>query len=89
MSLVQALYGSVCGSFGMLLFAGTVLVPSDITAGSIGTNSVEPSSIDRSAVEGVDVHGDANLHRSLPLVAIRANAKNRHDQSAGTDKGER
>jgi hypothetical protein len=54
MSLVQALYGFVCGSFGMLLFTGTVLVPSNITAGSIGTNSVEPSSIDRSAVEGVD-----------------------------------
>jgi hypothetical protein len=31
-----------------------VLVPSDITAGSNGTNSVEPSSIDRSAVERVD-----------------------------------
>ena len=54
MSLVQALYGSVCSSFGMLLFADTVLVPSDITAGSVGTNSVEPSSIDRSAVERVD-----------------------------------
>ncbi len=54
MNLVQALYGFVCGSFGMLLFAGTVLVPSNITAGSIGTNSVEPSSIDRSAVERVD-----------------------------------
>src|SRR5258708_29812967 len=54
MSLVRAFYGSVCCSFGTLLFAGTVLVPSDMTAGSIGTNSVEPSSIDRSAVEGVD-----------------------------------
>src|SRR5258708_9552423 len=54
MSLVRAFYGCVGWSFGTLLFAGTVLVPSDMTAGSIGTNSVEPSSIDRSAVEGVD-----------------------------------
>src|SRR5713101_10030234 len=54
MSLVQALFLRVCGGVGMLLCAGTVLVPSNITAGSIGTNSVEPSSIDRSAVERVD-----------------------------------
>ena len=54
MSLVPALHGSICGSFGMLLFAGAALVPADITAGSIGASSVETSSIDMSAVEAVD-----------------------------------
>src|SRR5216683_768128 len=54
MSLVQALYRSVCGSLGMLLFAGTALAQADITTGSIGTNSVETSSIDMSAVDSVD-----------------------------------
>jgi hypothetical protein len=54
MSLVRALYCSVCGSFGMLLFAGTALAQADITAGSIGTNSVETSSTDMSAVDSVD-----------------------------------
>jgi hypothetical protein len=61
MSLVRALYCSVCGSFGMLLFAGMALAQADlatgsaeITAGSIVTNSVETSSIDVSAVESVD-----------------------------------
>src|SRR6266852_5547210 len=54
MSLVQALYRSLCGSFGMLLFAGTAIAQADITAGSIGTNSVETSSIDLSAVDSVD-----------------------------------
>ncbi len=53
MSLVSALYGSICGSFGMLLLASPALVP-DITPGSIGASSVETSSIDMSAVEGVD-----------------------------------
>jgi hypothetical protein len=54
MSLVPALHGSICGSFGMLLFAGAALVPADIAAGSIGASSVETSSIDMSAVEAVD-----------------------------------
>src|SRR6266404_7985466 len=54
MSLVTALHGSICGSFGMLLFAGAALVPADITADSIGASSVETSSIDMSAVEAVD-----------------------------------
>jgi hypothetical protein len=54
MSLVPALYSSVCGSFGMLLLAGAALVPADLTAGSIGASSVDTSSIDMSAVEGVD-----------------------------------
>jgi hypothetical protein len=54
MSRVQALYCSVCGSFGMLLFTSAALAQADITAGSIGTNSVETSSIDMSAVDGVD-----------------------------------
>jgi hypothetical protein len=54
MSLVRALYCSVCGSFGMLLFAGTALAQADITMGSIGTNSVETTSIDMSAVDSVD-----------------------------------
>jgi hypothetical protein len=54
MSLVEALYCSVCGSLGMLLFAGTALAQADITTGSIGTNSVETSSIDMSAVDSVD-----------------------------------
>ncbi len=54
MSLLGALYCSVCGSFGMLLFAATALAQADITMGSIGTNSVETSSIDMSAVDSVD-----------------------------------
>src|SRR5712692_1027689 len=54
MGLVRALYGCVCGSCGMLLFAGTALAQADITMGSIGTNSVETSSIDMSAVDSVD-----------------------------------
>src|SRR5467141_4516561 len=49
MSLVRALYGSVCGSFGMLLFA-----QADITTGSIRTTSVETSSIDMTAIDSVD-----------------------------------
>jgi hypothetical protein len=53
-NLVRALYGSVCGSFGMLLLGGTALAQADITARSISPNSVETSSIDMSAVEGVD-----------------------------------
>jgi hypothetical protein len=39
---------------GMLLFAGTELVPTDTTARSIGASSVETNPIDRSAIEGVD-----------------------------------
>jgi hypothetical protein len=39
-SLVPTLYGSICGSFGMLLLAGAALVLSDITAGSIGASPV-------------------------------------------------
>jgi hypothetical protein len=54
MSLVGAHYCSVCGGFGMLLFAGAALAQADIAAGSIGTNSVETSSIDMSAVDRVD-----------------------------------
>ena len=54
MSLVGALYCSVCGSFGMLLFAGTALAQADITTGSIGTNSVKTNSIDMRAVDSVD-----------------------------------
>jgi len=65
MSLVRALYGSVCGSFGMLLLAGTALaqapsLPSPASGGwkgrgdPIGANSVETSSIDISAVDSVD-----------------------------------
>src|SRR6266446_2096178 len=46
MSLVRALYCSVCGSFGMLLFAGTALAQADITMGSLGTNSVDMSAVD-------------------------------------------
>ncbi len=54
MSLVRALYRSVCGSFGMVVIAGTTLTLVDITAGSIGASSVETSSIDMSVIEGVD-----------------------------------
>src|SRR5258708_22083119 len=54
MSLVQTLYRSVCGRFGMLLFAGTALAQADIITGSIGTNSDDKSSVDMSAVDGVD-----------------------------------
>ena len=54
MSLVRALYRSVCGGFGMVVIAGTALTLVDITAGSIGASSVETSSIDMSVIEGVD-----------------------------------
>jgi hypothetical protein len=60
MSLARALYGSVCGSFGMLLVAGTAVAPADvtrgtiITRGSVGTNSVESGSIDGNAIDSVD-----------------------------------
>ena len=54
MSLVQVLYSSACGSFGMLLFAGAALAQADITTGSMGANSVETSSIDMSVVDSVD-----------------------------------
>jgi hypothetical protein len=60
MSLARALYGSVCGSFGMLLVAGSTVAPADvtrdslITRGSIGTNSVESGSIDRNAIDSAD-----------------------------------
>src|SRR5260370_18269781 len=54
MSLVQVLYSSACGSFGMLLFAGAALAQADITTGSMGANSVEASSIDMSVVDSVD-----------------------------------
>ena len=54
MSLARALYCSACGSFGMLLLAGTALAQADITTGSIGTNSVETIPIDMSAVDSVD-----------------------------------
>ena len=53
MSLARILYGFVCGSFGMLLFAGTVLAPADITTDSIGTDSVKSSPIDRSAIDSI------------------------------------
>src|SRR5882672_6763290 len=45
MSLVRALYGSVCGTFGMLLFA-----QAEITTGSIRTTS----SINTTAIDSVD-----------------------------------
>jgi len=54
MNLVWALYGSLRGSFGMLLFAGTALTLAEMTAGPIGASAVETGSIDMSAVEGVD-----------------------------------
>ncbi len=54
MSLVRSLHCSVCGSFGILLFAGTALNEAETTMGSIGTNSVETSSINMSAVNNVD-----------------------------------
>ncbi len=54
MSIVGAHYCSICGGFGMLLYAGAALAQADITAGSIGPNSVETSSIDMSAVDRVD-----------------------------------
>ncbi len=66
MGLARALYGCVYGSFAMLLIAGTAIAPADITTAgtaaapadittpSIGTNSVESGSIDRSAVDSVD-----------------------------------
>src|SRR5712664_4394408 len=54
MSLVQVLYSSACGSFGMLLFVGAALAQADIATGSMGANSVETSSIDLSVVDSVD-----------------------------------
>src|SRR5215831_18453555 len=54
MSLVRSLYYSMCGSFGMLLFANTTLDKAEITPGSIGTNSVETSSIDMRTVDSTD-----------------------------------
>src|SRR5215470_3249181 len=48
------LYCCAAGSFGMLLFAGPALAQADKTAGSIGTNLIETSSIDMSAIDGVD-----------------------------------
>jgi len=38
----------------VLLFAGTAVAPADVATGSIRAKSVEPSSIDRSAVDSVD-----------------------------------
>jgi hypothetical protein len=55
MSLVRALYGSVCGCFGILLLGGTVLAPADTTTASTGSNSVEPSSINPSAIDNDSV----------------------------------
>src|SRR5215813_8846233 len=49
MGLLRALYGSVCGSLGMLLFA-----QADMTTGSIRTPSVETGSIDMAAIDRVD-----------------------------------
>jgi hypothetical protein len=51
---VGAHYYSVCGGFGMLLFASAALAQADITVGSTGTNAVETSSIDMSAIDSVD-----------------------------------
>src|SRR5215831_2055960 len=49
MGLLRALYGSVCGSLGMLLFA-----QADMTTASIRTPSVETGSIDMAAIDRVD-----------------------------------
>ncbi len=54
MTLVRTLYGSVCGSLGMLLFAGTALAQADATVASTGTTAVETSPIDLSAIDSVD-----------------------------------
>src|SRR5258708_7765095 len=62
MSLVPALHGSICGSFGMLLFAGAALVPADITTGSIGASSVETSSNTQHAESKSKEHQRLALH---------------------------
>src|SRR5215471_5941664 len=49
MGLLRALYGSVCGSLGMLLFA-----QADMTTASIRTPSVETGAIDMAAIDRVD-----------------------------------
>src|SRR5215468_8827316 len=54
MSRGGVFYYSVCGSFGMLLFAGTALAQTDVTTGATTTNPVETGSIDMSAVDSVD-----------------------------------
>jgi hypothetical protein len=64
MSFAPALYGCVCRSLGMLLFAGTVLAPADMTTGSIGRSSVESSSIDRRAIDNIDRSTSDSIDRS-------------------------
>src|SRR5215470_10126814 len=54
MSHVWAIYCSVCGSFRVLLLAGTALAHAEISTGSIAANSIETNSIDVSAIERVD-----------------------------------
>src|SRR5215475_5017501 len=49
MGLLRALYGSVCGSLGLMLFA-----QAHMTTGSIRAPSVETGSIDMSAIDRVD-----------------------------------
>src|SRR5215471_20633520 len=49
MGLLRALYGSVCGSLGMLVFA-----QAHMTTGSIRAPSVETGSIDMAAIDRVD-----------------------------------
>jgi hypothetical protein len=68
MSLVWSLYCSVCGSFGMLLLAGTALDRTEITTGSIGMSSVETPLIDTSAVN-IDT-STANSNDQCKLICI-------------------
>ena len=68
MSLVWSLYCSVCGSFGILLLAGTALERTEITTGSIGMSSVETPLIDTSAVN-IDT-STANSSDECKMICI-------------------
>lgn len=54
MSFVWVLCGSVCSSFGIVLFAGSALAQADIPTGSIGADAVETTPIDMSGIDSVD-----------------------------------
>src|SRR3981189_1741799 len=80
MSLVPALHGSICGSFGMLLFAGAALVPADITTGSIGASSVETSSNTQHAESKSKEH-----QRPLLPAAHHVGPNAQHAESRGKE----
>src|SRR5260221_11649081 len=84
MSPVRSLYCSVCGSFGMLLFGSTALDQVQITTGSMGTKSVETTSIEMRAVDSVDecMAERICIDRSESLSAINRNTCPQSPESA-------